>query len=90
MDAGIEHRTVATLAVAVRRSNHSAGSHPLLNIEMVQVPQQNAIRRKNSKKMEMHPITHLSDTRSRFSNFQLNYDSGKNYSKILSIGSDEG
>ncbi len=27
-DAGIEHRTVATTALAVRRSNHSARSHP--------------------------------------------------------------
>ncbi len=27
-DAGIEPRTVATTALAVRRSNHSAGSHP--------------------------------------------------------------
>jgi hypothetical protein len=27
-DAGIKPRTVATLAVAVRRSNHSARSHP--------------------------------------------------------------
>ncbi len=31
-DAGIEPRTVATTALAVRRSNHSAGSHPLLNL----------------------------------------------------------
>ncbi len=29
-NAGIEPRTVATLALAVRRSNHSAKSHPLL------------------------------------------------------------
>jgi hypothetical protein len=28
-DAGIEHRTVATLALAVSRSSHSATSHPL-------------------------------------------------------------
>jgi hypothetical protein len=28
-DAGIEPRTVATTALAVRRSNHSARSHPL-------------------------------------------------------------
>jgi hypothetical protein len=28
-DAGIETRTIATLAFAVRRSNHSAGSHTL-------------------------------------------------------------
>jgi hypothetical protein len=28
-DAGIEPRTVATLAMAVRRTNHSARSHPL-------------------------------------------------------------
>jgi hypothetical protein len=28
-DAGIEPRTVATLALAVRRSSHSATSHPL-------------------------------------------------------------
>jgi hypothetical protein len=27
-DAGIEHRTVASTALAVRRSNHSARSHP--------------------------------------------------------------
>jgi hypothetical protein len=27
-DAGTEHRTVATSALAVRRSNHSARSHP--------------------------------------------------------------
>jgi hypothetical protein len=27
-DAGIEPRTVATSALAVRRPNHSAGSHP--------------------------------------------------------------
>jgi hypothetical protein len=27
-DAGIESRTVATMALAVRRSNHSARSHP--------------------------------------------------------------
>jgi hypothetical protein len=27
-DAGIEPRTVATTALTVRRSNHSAGSHP--------------------------------------------------------------
>jgi hypothetical protein len=29
-DAGIEPRTVATTALAVRRSNHVARSHPLL------------------------------------------------------------
>ncbi len=29
VDAGIEHRTVATTALTVRRSNHSAKSHPL-------------------------------------------------------------
>ncbi len=28
-DAGIKQRTIATLALAVRRSNHSARSHPL-------------------------------------------------------------
>jgi hypothetical protein len=27
-DAGIEHRTVANMALAVRRPNHSARSHP--------------------------------------------------------------
>jgi hypothetical protein len=83
MDAEIEPRTVATLALAV---NHSASSHPLLYIEMVQVPQQNAIRTK-LKKMEKHPITHLSDTRSRLSTFQLLYESVKlilNY-QILSM-----
>jgi hypothetical protein len=31
-DAGIEPRTVATSAMAVRRSNHSARSHPFLEI----------------------------------------------------------
>jgi hypothetical protein len=30
-DAGIKPRTVATTALAVRRSNHSARSHPLIN-----------------------------------------------------------
>jgi hypothetical protein len=29
-DAGIETRTVATTALAVRRRNHSARSHPLI------------------------------------------------------------
>jgi hypothetical protein len=29
-DAGMEHRTVATLALAVRSSNNSARSHPLI------------------------------------------------------------
>ncbi len=31
-DAGIEPRTVATSALAVRRSNHSARSHPHYNV----------------------------------------------------------
>ncbi len=32
-DAGIEPRPIATSALAVRRSNHSALSHPLILIE---------------------------------------------------------
>ena len=32
-DAGIEPSTVATLALAARRSNHSARSHPLLTLQ---------------------------------------------------------
>jgi hypothetical protein len=31
-DAGIEPETVATLALTVRSSNHSARSHPLLGL----------------------------------------------------------
>jgi hypothetical protein len=34
-DAGIEPRTVATLALAVRRSNHSAKSHPRMMDEIL-------------------------------------------------------
>jgi hypothetical protein len=78
MNAGMEPRTVVTLALAVRRSNHSANSHSHSNTELVQVPQQNAIRlTKATKKMEKHPITHLNDTRSRFSSFQLICESVK-------------
>jgi hypothetical protein len=33
-DAGIEPRTVATLALTVRRSNHLARSHPQLLVKM--------------------------------------------------------
>ncbi len=35
-DAGIEPRTVATLALAVRRSNHSARSHPQIRLDLIQ------------------------------------------------------
>jgi hypothetical protein len=34
-DAGIEPRTVATTALAVRRSNHSARSHPLTRLDLI-------------------------------------------------------
>jgi hypothetical protein len=34
-DAGIEPRNVATLALAVRRSNHSAGSHPQIRLDLI-------------------------------------------------------
>ncbi len=35
-DAGIEPRTVAASTLAVRRSNHSAGSHPLSRLYLIQ------------------------------------------------------
>ncbi len=35
MDAGNETRTVATSALAVRRSNQSAGSHPQSAIDLI-------------------------------------------------------
>ncbi len=34
-DAGIEPRTVATLALPARRSNHSARSHPLARLDLI-------------------------------------------------------
>ncbi len=34
-DAGIEPKTVATMALAVRRSNHSARSLPNINIQIL-------------------------------------------------------
>jgi hypothetical protein len=37
-DPGIEPRTVATLALAVRRSNHSARSHMCLPVYFVEYP----------------------------------------------------
>jgi hypothetical protein len=37
-DAGIEPRTVATTALAVRRSTHSTRSHPFANILQVICP----------------------------------------------------
>ncbi len=36
-DAGIESRTVATIALAVRRSNHSARSHPPTQLDLIQI-----------------------------------------------------
>jgi hypothetical protein len=34
-DAGIKPRTVATAALAVRRSNHSARSHPQIRLDLI-------------------------------------------------------
>jgi hypothetical protein len=36
-DAGIEPRTVATTALAVRRSNHSARSHPPTRLDLIHI-----------------------------------------------------
>jgi hypothetical protein len=37
-DVGIESRTVATLALTARRSNHSARSHPFCTIDLYDCP----------------------------------------------------
>jgi hypothetical protein len=69
-DAGIELRTFATLAFAVRRSNHSASSHPsyrinkigLITVLIMSLTRQKGHYRKDYSKPGFTVCFFLSDT----------------------------
>ncbi len=52
-DAGIEPRTIATLALAVRRSHHSARSHPQTRLDLIK-----CILRMKKKRFISHILYH--------------------------------
>jgi hypothetical protein len=52
LDAGIEPRTVATTALTVRRSNHSAKSHPQIEVEQKSLEKTNTLYVKYDNKKQ--------------------------------------